>query len=269
MGIFSSKPVDNPQVQNTRILGEYRIQREAELRLERSRAIHLARWEEARRKSQAEVTANLNVLSELALVLGEQPIYEYPVKPYQENVLSETSWEFIAKASLFKKSNKHFFSISKITSVYNIFNSLHYKLAKLKYTTIYDKGCSERFVFHGTKHEFLAEICTYNFDRSKIKAHKFGHGISFATNSYYATHYPQANQRRFDKVMIIANVLVEDTIEEGHQFMTIPNHMGYTSSNRAQSVIVKYDDHTFFPVNIVYYQGLHPQKHAGSMVYYD
>lgn len=102
----------------------------------------------------------------------------------------------------------------------------------------------------------------------QIKAHKYGQGISFAAFPYYATHYHQDNKRKFDKVMIIAKVLVEDTLEIGNQFMTIPNRMGYTSTNPPKSVIVKYDDHAFLPLSIVYYQGLHPPTNSDRIDIY-
>ncbi|KAH1014251.1 hypothetical protein HUJ04_003115 [Dendroctonus ponderosae] len=203
-----------------------------------------------------EVTKNLNFLNELALSLGEQPIHTFPVKPYLEKELSKTSGEFATNASLFRSNNSGF-SIAKINSVHNIFNSLHYRLAKEKYDTVYKEGYDETLMFHGTKQDFLDGICTFNFDRSKIRTHKFGCGISFASNSFYATHYHHDNKKRQDKVMIIAKVLVGRTFEIGNQAMTIPKTMCYTSKNVPQTVIVKYDDHTFLPVAIVHYRGQH------------
>lgn len=180
MGIFSSK-----QARETR-LQEIAAQRRLQTRIPLEREINQFHWARVRTPQiqpsqpraqklhplskliQTTVTVDLHVIDELTLALGQQPIHEYPLKPYQEKVISERSWAFTSTAALFKKGNKRFFSISKITSVHNIFNTLHYEIAKIKYNTIYGKGCVERFVFHGTKQEFLSEICTYNFDRSKV-----------------------------------------------------------------------------------------------------
>ncbi|ENN74815.1 hypothetical protein YQE_08588, partial [Dendroctonus ponderosae] len=128
---------------------------------------------------------------------------------------------------------------------------------RLKTDSVYKEGYDETFMFHGTKQDFLDGICTFNFDRSKIRKHKFGCGISFATKPFYATRYHHDNKRRLNKVMIIAKVLVGHTFEIGNQTMTIPKKMCYTSKNFPQTVIVKYDDHTFLPVAIVHYQGFH------------
>ncbi|KAH1014250.1 hypothetical protein HUJ04_003114, partial [Dendroctonus ponderosae] len=206
---------------------------------------------------QVKVTPNENVLNELALSLGEQLLHTFPVRPYLEEELSQTSYEFTANASLFRVNIADNFSITKINSVHNIFNSLHCRLAKEKYDTVYKEGYDETFMFHGTKQDFLDGICTFNFDRSKIRKHKFGCGISFATKPFYATRYHHDNKRRLNKVMIIAKVLVGHTFEIGNQTMTIPKKMCYTSKNFPQTVIVKYDDHTFLPVAIVHYQGFH------------
>ncbi|KAH1000582.1 hypothetical protein HUJ04_012891, partial [Dendroctonus ponderosae] len=217
---------------------------------------------------QSDVTPNVDVLNELALALGEQPLHTFPVKPYLEKELFETSYDFISYASLFRVNNADF-SIVQMKSVHNIFNSLHYRLAKQKYDTVYKEGFTESLLFHGTRQDFVNGICTYNFDRSKIKTHKFGRGISFATQSFYATHYHRDNKRRQDKVMVIAKVLVGRRFEIGSPTMNIPKKMCYTSKNGEQTVIVKYDDHTFLPVAIVHYRGLHlPSRSYRSIFSY-
>lgn len=118
---------------------------------------------------QGEVKANVEVLNELALSLGEQPVDTFPEKPYLEEELQRTSAEYIKNASLFSASIRTNFSIDRIMSVNNIFNTLHYRLAKEKYGTVYTENCSETVMFHGTKQDFLDGICTYNFDRSKVR----------------------------------------------------------------------------------------------------
>lgn len=60
--------------------------------------------------------------------------------------------------------------------------------------------------------------------------------------------------------MIIAKVLVGCEFEIGNLTMAIPKRMTYTSKNTAQTVIVKYDDHSFLPIAVLHYQGLHQQK---------
>lgn len=93
----------------------------------------------------------------------------------------------------------------------------------------------------------------------QVKTHKFGKGISFAKNPFYATFYHTENKHNFCKVMIMAHVL--DGVGPsciGYSSLVIPPAPSYTSTNMAMSVTVKYEDASFYPSYLISYKGLHP-----------
>ncbi|CAG9764701.1 unnamed protein product [Ceutorhynchus assimilis] len=224
--------------------------------------------EQIKRKEQLEfldrlvkdkVTKNLQLINDLRVAYHLNRLEEFPKNAYEEKELE--SLKFTQVANVFKNSNKPCFTIEKITSVNNIFNELHFKLNREIYRKRHKEKIPDLLIFHGTKQEFLHEICTYNFDRSKVRTHKFGHGVSFARDSYFATHYHRDNKRSNKKVMIIAKALLEK-LPIGNENTIIPEAPYCSSTNEDMSVIVKYDDASAYPLYIVYYEGFHPPKCA-------
>ncbi|CAG9764702.1 unnamed protein product [Ceutorhynchus assimilis] len=211
------------------------------------------------RLTKQKVVRNLELINDLRAAFNLNHLETFPENPYQEEQLDAI--KYIEVANIFTMTNKPYFTITKITAINNIFLELHFKLN----TEIYKKRnpellVNDKFLFHGTKLEFLKRICTYNFDRAKVCTHKFGHGVSFAVQSSYATHYHHDNKRKYEKVMIIAKALLEETLPLGTLNTVVPPEPFYTSRNIDASVIVKYDDASFYPLYIVYYSGLHPKK---------
>lgn len=94
----------------------------------------------------------------------------------------------------------------------------------------------------------------------QVKTHKYGNGISFAKKPGYATFYHKDNQRSNCKVMILAHVLNDIGPScIGNSSLVIPPAPSYTSTNRDQSVTVKYEDASFYPSYLISYKGVHPQ----------
>lgn len=87
-----------------------------------------------------------------------------------------------------------------------------------------------------------------------------GQGVNFTSVAYFATHYSDTG---FDKVMIIANVLVGKSCQGSAGVSVPPGDCDTTTDHRQPpQVFVKYDDNTFYPAFIVYYCGIDP-KHKG------
>lgn len=98
-----------------------------------------------------------------------------------------------------------------------------------------------------------------NFDWRLCENSKFGKGVYFATNSHYASHYPQRADSG-EKVMVVAYVLVSrrQTLSRkgNHNHVTVPQP-GYDSTrNEGGQVLVKYDDNEFYPAYVVWYENI-------------
>lgn len=107
---------------------------------------------------------------------------------------------------------------------------------------------NEQRLFHGTK--YIHEICSDNFNwrlNGKSKGHKFGQGVSFSPESYYASHYTQGNRS-----IIVAKVLV-GTSTLGDGSTKIPPVPFNSTKNSQGTVIVKYEDSEFYPEYIIFF----------------
>lgn len=83
------------------------------------------------------------------------------------------------------------------------------------------------------------------FILGSARGHKFGQGVSFFPDYFYASHYR-------DKSVISSEVLVAKTCVGGS--MTVLPQAGYdTTINSKSSVYVKYDDNSFYPNYIIHY----------------
>lgn len=108
-------------------------------------------------------------------------------------------------------------------------------------------------IFQTIKKYILAE----NFDWRLCKHSKFGQGIYFATNAYYASHYPfDADEE--DKVIIVVKVLVCNSLTLSkagrHNSFSVPPANYDSTKNEDGQVLVKYDDNEFYPAYVVWYK---------------
>lgn len=109
------------------------------------------------------------------------------------------------------------------------------------------------------------QILAENFDwrRCDKKKSKFGQGVNFATNSYYASHYPDKPSSEA-KVIIVANVLVCNTLviteNPKQRKIVVPPHEYDSTKNENGQVLVKYDDNEFYPAFVVWYKNVETES---------
>ncbi|CAH1126480.1 unnamed protein product [Ceutorhynchus assimilis] len=228
-------------------------------------------WKSTMQNSKYELPAlkviqkDFNLLQDLTKTFELPLLDNYPNKPFKQISLSNGSEEYKMIHNKFSTTeNKH--KISQVHKIENHFILLHYHIAKSKFLSQNDEfGFEEEFYFHGTGQENLTSICEFNFDRSKIITHKFGKGISFAKNSSYATHYPKKCKKN-NKVMVLAKMFYANPLENGCKETIVPKApASYTSKNKTGTVLVKYDDASYYPAYVIYYH----RKHNKEYVEYD
>ncbi|XP_028140865.1 protein mono-ADP-ribosyltransferase PARP12 [Diabrotica virgifera virgifera] len=200
-------------------------------------------------------------------ILEQLIFYSHTVFPdntiYKSEELSSQNEEYKQISKLFKDKNKKIFQIQKIERIHNPYLLTQYaikkkhleKLSKQEKTEI----PREKRLFHGTGKDEMESICKANFDwrrKGTNVGHRFGQGVSFSANPYYATHY--TDDKDEIKVIIVAKVLVGHTCI-GNKMMIIPGNCD-TSTDKEGQIFIKYDDGTFYPEYRIYYTGFDPEK---------
>ncbi|XP_066143575.1 probable poly [ADP-ribose] polymerase DDB_G0278045 [Euwallacea fornicatus] len=168
-----------------------------------------------------------------------------------EQILQDsTCFDFVMEKFLNNKFNSNY-SILYIQRVWNPYLMAQYMLTKKSG----ENNLVEKYLFHGTSYQALSGVLKENFDWRKVVTGKWGWGVSFANNPWYSSHYSKKKQyQNWPYVMVLAKVLVEDgEICEGNDLTIVPT-TGYTTANPTKEVIVKYDDASFYPEFIVYFE---------------
>lgn len=114
-----------------------------------------------------QIVKNLKLLNDLRASFGLESLKEYPINAYEQTELQKLSAAYNIIHSHFNAQFNQLFSISKIMEVKNTFLTLQYNLMKEKYRERGEFAC-DKTMFHGTNYAYLDNICTYNFDRSKV-----------------------------------------------------------------------------------------------------
>jgi hypothetical protein len=164
----------------------------------------------------------------------------------------------------FEKNNNEYSSVKvvNIEMVENIFVWFMFVLKNTELAIIYKEKHTEYHMFHGTKIGNIYSICCNNFDwrnSSRNASNKFGKGVAFSKKVSNASHYSDCINGL--QKMIIARVIVCET-NVGHENMELPLEGSDTSSNENASVVIKYDDNTFYPQYIITYSGEFVKKPA-------
>lgn len=160
--------------------------------------------------------------------------------------LTANSQNYNEIVSLFKATMKNRCKISQIDRVDNPYLYAAYLLKKEQLNRRSPNNWKEPLLFHGTKKKNVKNICIYNFDwrlHGTGTGHKFGQGVSFSPSASYALHYCDRSKK---KVMLVCNVLVKYSCI-GNKNMVLPDSWCDTSENQNRQVIVKYEDHEFYP----------------------
>lgn len=116
------------------------------------------------------VHSNHQLIQDLSRAFNvNYPVDQFLNKPYTLTKLLATSDEYQNVHRHFSKGNDFFFNVEFIFKITNIFLHLHYLLLKAKYKWYYSHiDLGESFMYHGTKQEFLPDICCWNFDKAKV-----------------------------------------------------------------------------------------------------
>ncbi|KAG5866953.1 hypothetical protein JTB14_035407 [Gonioctena quinquepunctata] len=114
-----------------------------------------------------------------------------------------------------------------------------------KYGTV-----SEKWLFHGTKEENIYGICQNNFNWRLCKKHKYGMGVNFAPFSSYAAHYCDKTRT---KVMVLSRVIIGNSCF-WTKTMPWPLEPYDTVISGGRNVVVKFDDHSFYPDYLIYFR---------------
>lgn len=157
--------------------------------------------------------------------------------------LQKNSAEFKKIKTLFAKSNLIVKSVRKVNNPYLK------KAFELKRHLCYG-GSHPQQLFHGTKEKYVDNICTYNFNwrlGGCEKGHRYGKGVNFSTSAYFATFFCDKNKR---KVMIMADVLI-DEVKPGNINMVVPPRGSDTTTGKDGTVFVKFYDNEFFPRYVI------------------
>ncbi|CAH0547866.1 unnamed protein product [Brassicogethes aeneus] len=197
---------------------------------------------------------------------------ERPVWSQEENLftnrhvheftdLEESSKEFERIEELLNKSNRNCFEVTRIRRVLNKYLLLQYELKKRSLT-----NPMEKLLFHGTKQENIDVICANNFNWrlcGTSRGHIFGQGVSFAKHCTYASHY---SDKTYSKVVILSKVLVSKSCV-GEKNTVVPKEPCDTTTKSNGDVFVKYDDFTFYPKYVVYYEGEVERNYTKPSIY--
>ncbi|XP_050515962.1 mucin-21-like [Diabrotica virgifera virgifera] len=183
---------------------------------------------------------------------------------FQLESLREESWEYQRIKSIFFQSNRAFFKLHSIDKVHNPYLLVQYGLKKYEYIRK-GIGYRETLLFHGTKREHIGDICRNNFNwrlQGTNSGSRYGQGVNFASVAYFAALFCDEG---YNKVMIIANVLIRNSCR-GNSDMAIPPCNFDSSTNDQHNIYVKYDDNTFYPAYIIHFGGIiHKKKDQPSV----
>ncbi|CAH0546210.1 unnamed protein product [Brassicogethes aeneus] len=151
----------------------------------------------------------------------------------------------------FRRTNKNFYKVTQIAKMQN-----KYLYAKYKLKQIQTMCNNVETLYHGTKMHCLDAICKENLNWRLHQRSKFGRGVSFSSISYYSTHYCDKDK---EKIMLVVDVLVNNWCHGEQGLMLPPNGYETTKADK-NKVIVKYDDFTFYPKYVIYYEGIDYSK---------
>lgn len=193
---------------------------------------------------------------------------------YRRRVLDEDSPTFDHISRRFHKhsSNRQFsLKITKIEKNNNRVLLRKFIRKKEKYLQMYGQVKVE-FLFHGTKRVNIPDILDENLRvdfHGRNVGHRFGAGVSFSAHSYYASHYcDKSRSQMLVCAVLVSNMCVVPEQKGGETFTKPPFIEGLypplrydtTAKDVNKSVLVKFEDHTFFPAYIIHFVKIERQQ---------
>lgn len=160
--------------------------------------------------------------------------------------LTKNTQKYNDVSSLFEETMSNRFRITQIDRIDNPYLYGAYLLKKQQLKRRNPGNWEELQLFHGTKKSNVVDICVFNFDwrlYGSSTGHKFGQGVSFSPSASYAVNYCNKGKK---KVMLLCDVLVKDSCV-GREDMDLPDDGYDTSESGNGQVVVKYEDHEFYP----------------------
>ncbi|XP_068943447.1 protein mono-ADP-ribosyltransferase PARP12 [Petaurus breviceps papuanus] len=123
------------------------------------------------------------------------------------------------------------------------------------------KEVDERFLFHGTKPEYVEAICHQNFDWriSGLHGTSYGKGSYFARDAAYSHHYSQSSLKC--QLMFLARVLVGEFTRGSSSYLRPPLKEGHSNvfynscvnSTSDPSIFVVFEKHQIYPEYLIWY----------------
>lgn len=176
-----------------------------------------------------------------------------------------TSPEFSLIKSLMEASMNRVCIVS-VERIINVTQWKVYQNKKAMLKRLYQGDQSlinEQYLFHGTRHSVVDEICKDNFDwrlHGTNVGRVYGHGLYFSNLASLSNSYSETNSSGI-KCMFIALVLV-GSMTVGNNEMKVPpvydktNRRFDTTCDREynSSIFVKYHRDEYYPAFVVYYQ---------------
>lgn len=167
--------------------------------------------------------------------------------------LDENSEEYKTIYDFFYRTMYDNFIVTQIDQIENPYLYAAYLLKKEQLMRKKPGNWKERWLYHGTKERNVKNISTYNLNWRLCGIgggeHRWGKGISFTPLAGYSRYY---SDREKDKVVLLCYVIVKD-ICIGHPNMELPDDGCDTSMRDTGQVLVKFEDHEFYPAFKIYY----------------
>lgn len=164
--------------------------------------------------------------------------------------LDENSEEYKTIHNFFYKTTYPNFKITQIEQINNPYLYAAYLLKKEQLERKKPGNWEELWLFHGTKERNVKDICTYNLNwRLYGECHLWGKGVSFTPLASYSRFYSDEGN---EKVVLLCYVMVKDFCS-GYSNMQLPDYGCDTSKRETGEVLVKYEDHEFYPAYKICY----------------
>ncbi|XP_072508685.1 protein mono-ADP-ribosyltransferase PARP12 isoform X2 [Notamacropus eugenii] len=176
-------------------------------------------------------------------------------------LLSPSSEEYLKVQEQFCRTMRNFV-IRKIQRIQNpaLWEVYQWQKAQMKKSNG-GQEVDERFLFHGTRPEYVDAICHQNFDWRICGLHgtSYGKGSYFARDAAYSHYYSQSLLK--SQTMFLARVLVGDFTKGTSSYLRPPPKEGQSNifynscvnSVSDPSVFVVFEKHQIYPEYLIWY----------------
>lgn len=188
-------------------------------------------------------------------------------------LLDKSDSDYLEVSQLFQRtgSTKKFcLALKGIEKVTNPVLLMKFEEKKKDYEQMYGHVRVVK-VFHGTKNINIPSILENNLQvqrHGQSVGHRFGAGVSFSAFSNYASHYCDESQSGDQMLLcdvIVSNMIEVPELKRKGQVLEKPPYIpgryplryDTTAKNKSMNVIVKFENHTFYPAYIIHFVKTH------------